>query len=664
MRFLAITALVIATFGAHAQTEINTQVCIYGGTSAGIAAAIAASETADVVLVAPRRHLGGMMTGGLGYTDYGNRYIIGGMSREFFERNGARYDRDIEWHMEPHVAEEIFMQWLDDAGVEIHTQQRLRGIVKEGATISSAMFDDLDVTADIFIDATYEGDLMAMAGVSYTWGREGRDVYGESLAGKREYSPKHQFYTCVDPYDADGNLLPLIKEPDGLEPGDGDKKVQAYNFRLCLTKDKDNQAPYPKPDNYDPARYEILQRYLQAEPDLTYGDVVSIRYVPNGKTDINNNGPVSTDHIGASWDYPEADYDERDAIWKDHEEYVKGFFYFLANDPSVPDKLQAEVNEWGLAKDEFVDNDHWPYHLYVREARRMVGEYVVIQKDLQDERTKTDSIGMGSYNSDSHNVQRFPVQGAPELPADQWCTLNEGDMQVSVQPYEIPYRALLPKKSECENLFVVCAVSASHVAYSSIRMEPQFMIMGQAAGVGASLSLAHDVAVQDVPVDELRGKLRHDGAVLSFADAYAPHYQVSEFPGVVVDNPGATTIGPWRGSGSVEGFVGYDYIHATDDPPDNAKIIYTLTAPGSGAFELGVSYSANPNRASNTPITITVNGTSETIRINQKKKPDHPPFLEIKELVLNQGDTVTVEIGVQGADGYVIADAVQLVPFT
>jgi len=374
-------------------------------------------------------------------------------------------------------------------------------------------------SAPFFADTSYEGDLMAQAGISYTWGRESTAQYGESLAGARAETPFHQFQADVAPGGIEG-------VHDRGEAGSADRKVQAYNFRLILTREPANQAPWYAPANYDPARWDAMARYLELLPgklgrELRLGDVVSIGPIPNGKADFNNNGAISTDYIGMSWEYPNAGYRRREEIWRDHEEYTREFLRFLTRDSRVPAGLQKEANEWGPAKDEFADNGNFPNQLYIREARRMIGEYVMTQGDIQTAITKPDPIGMGSYASDSHNVQRI-VNGAGFL-------RNEGDVQVQVTPYQIPYRVLLPKKAEAENLLVPVCLSASHVAYSTLRMEPQYMMIGQAAGVAAALAKRSGRAVQDIDTAELTRVLVRQGAILE----YVPSRQnavISLFP--------------------------------------------------------------------------------------------------------------------------------------
>jgi hypothetical protein len=490
---------------------------VYGGTAGGVITAVAAArEGLTVGLVEPGRHIGGMVSGGLGWTDYGRKEVIGGYSLEFFERVGKKYGRPIEWHFEPHVAEAVFNDLIKEAGVRVFLNRRLReknGVRKSGTRLTEIVMEDGSAfTARMFADASYEGDLMAQAGVSYTWGREGIAEYNESLAGVRDRTPLHQFRVAVSPVDASGKLLPEIM-PRSKDPvGAADKRVQAYNFRLCMTKTPDNRVVWPKPAGYSAARYELLARYLPAfEKELgrplAINDVMKADILQNGKTDTNNNGAFSTDYIGGSYGYPEGSYAERVKIRQAHVEYIQGFLYFLATDARVPAALSAEMKEWGLCRDEFVDAGHWPYQLYVREARRMVGEYVMSQKDIQTELTKSDTIGMGSYNSDSHNVQRRPTE-------DGTAVENEGDMQVRVTPYEIPYRVLLPKRTQATNLLVPVCFSATHVAYSTLRMEPQYMILGHAAGVAVKIAIDKKQSVQDVDPRELAAKLAGQRAVL------------------------------------------------------------------------------------------------------------------------------------------------------
>ncbi len=659
-RFVGLPVLfsVLAVMAGCAGQQVQRyDVVVYGGTAGGAVAAIAAAkEGVRVVLLEPRRHVGGMVSGGLGQTDYGNQAVIGGMSREFFERVGEHYRQPVAWHFEPHVAEQVFNDWLKEADVPVLFEHRLSRVEIDGNRIHTIRMETgTSFAAKVFIDATYEGDLMARAGVSYTVGREGRDQYGESLAGVQEHSRFHQFDVAVAGRDENGQLLACVYQGEKGGTGDGDKKIQTYNFRVCLTDQKENQLPLPKPPGYDPRRYEILERYLALRgEDLKMNDVTIFSLMPNGKTDINNRGPFSTDHIGANWDYPEADYKRREEIWQDHVNYVQGFFYFLAHDPCVPKRLRDEINQWGLPKDEFVDTGHWPHQLYVREARRMIGEHVMTQRDVQEDRTKRDSIGMGSFMIDTHHSQRIIRRdGTLE---------NEGDVQVPVRPYEIPYRSLVPKRHECVNLLVPVCMSASHVAYGSLRMEPQYMIMGQASGLAAAAAVRQHVAVQEADLPWLQNRLREQRQVLSMETAVSRYVDPRSLAGVVVDNAAASLTGAWRPSVVVGPFVGADYVTVEGGIGGKQVARFVPDLPAGGRYEVRVAYNAYGNRAPNVAIRI---NTPEGVRmavLNQRQVPANPPFVSLGVFRFPAGPEGWVEIDAAGADGYVVADAVQWLP--
>lgn len=508
---------------ASMMAQQSYDLVVYGGTAGGVMTAISgARKGLKTVLLEPRDHVGGMATGGLSRTDTGVREVIGGLALEFYYRTGDRYDmrrykNPVAWFYEPKVGEAVLRDMLKEAGVTVLYRHRLRegdGVTKNGAqVIEIAMENGARFRGKIFADCSYEGDVMAQAKVSYTFGRESSAQYGESLAGVRDRTPYHQFLFDVPARDASGKPLPEVQAELPADPGTADKKIQSYNFRIIATNVAANRVPWPKPRDYDVKRYELLARYLDAFVKVrgrspVFHELTLIAPIPNGKADFNNNGPFSTDYIGKNYAYPDGNYATRDRIWQEHVDYVQGFYYFLANDPRVPKELQAEVREWGLAKDEYTDTAHWPHQLYVREARRMVSDFVATQKDLQTDLRKPDVIGMGSYNSDSHNIQRFVNRkGMAE---------NEGDMQVAVKPYQIPFRIMLPKKSEVTNLLVPVCFSASHVAYSSLRMEPQYMILGHAAGAAAALAVKNSIAVQDVSVPELQKILKSEAAVFDY----------------------------------------------------------------------------------------------------------------------------------------------------
>lgn len=524
---------------------------VYGGTAAGVMTAVsAARQGLKVALLEPGVHVGGMVTGGLSATDVGRREVIGGMALEFYFRLGrhygmARHLQELAWRPEPSAAESVLRQMLTEARVTLIQRQRLReksGVVMQGNRVVEIVTEaGWRFPAKVFADASYEGDLMTQAKVSYTSGRESTAQYGESLAGIRAVTPSHQFPVDIPARDEQGRLLPEISgEPRG-EPGAADKGIQAYNFRVIATQNPANRIAWPKPDNYDPARYELLLRYIHAMTPylgrtMEFIDVSSAAPLPNGKADLNNRGGFSSDYIGKNYAYPDGDYATRARIWKDHEDYQKGFYYFLANDPRLPESMRTTAREWGLAKDEFTDTGHWPHQLYVREARRMLGEYVSIQKDLQTDLTKPDAIAMGSYASDSHNIRR--------IVNERGFVENEGDVQVGVKPYHIPYRVITPKRAEAANLLVPVCFSASHVAYSSMRMEPQYMMIGHAAGIAAALAVAGSLAVQDVPVGALQKRLKAEGAVLEYGAR--PHADALEIIRRRFAPPPRNMHDPWR----------------------------------------------------------------------------------------------------------------------
>ncbi len=516
-RFMLMVRLLIPG-AAVAAPDAGYDLVIYGGTSAAVTAAVQAKKMGrSVVIVCPDKHLGGLSAGGLGWTDSGKKAIIGGLSREFYERVGMYYNEDggAQWSFEPHVAERVFEDWMREYEIPVHRDAWLNrepgeGVVMEdGRIVSIAMLSGKVYRGKMFIDATYEGDLMAAAGVSYTVGREANSQYNETLNGVQiDNAVHHQFKNNISAYkivgDPTSGLLPRISGDLPGVQGEGDHRVQAYNYRMCLTRVPENRVPFAKPDGYDASQYELLLRELLAGSRHIKG---SFSELPNGKTDTNNNGSFSTDNIGMNYDYPEASYDRRREILAEHLRYQQGYCYFLANDPRVPGDVREWFSGWGLAKDEFIDSGHWSHQIYVREARRMVGDVVVNENHLMRRIPTLRSVGMGSYNMDSHNVQRYVDKDG--------FVRNEGDVQINPGgPYPIDYGAIVPRRAECENLLVVCAVSSSHIAYGSIRMEPVFMILGQSAATAGVLAIDAGVAVQDVDYAELSGRLLGDGQVL------------------------------------------------------------------------------------------------------------------------------------------------------
>jgi len=538
-------SLLILAAGCKSQnnSEYKADIIIYGGTSAAVIAAVEAVQSGkSVIVVSPDKHLGGLTAGGLGYTDTGNKAVIGGLSRDFYHRVYKHYNDSAAWKwqkhseygnkgqgtvamdgenrtmwiFEPHVAEKIFEDYVAENNIKVLRDEWLNRdsgtVVTGGKIVSFATLSGKTFSGKIFIDATYEGDLMAAAGVSYHVGRESTAQYNEQWNGVQTgvFQHGHHFKSNISPYKIEGDstsgLLPRISaEPPG-EYGAADNKIQAYCYRMCMTNHPENRVPFPKPENYDSTQYELLVRdFATGRKDWfeKFDDI------PNRKTDTNNHGAFSSDNIGMNYDYPEASYERRQEILKEHQNYQAGLLWFVAHDSRVPEDIRTKMATWGLAKDEFTDNGNWPHQIYVREARRMIGDYVTTENDVLLKREVPESVGMGSYAMDSHNVQRYVT---PE-----GFVQNEGDIGVHPPaPYSISYGSIIPKKEECTNLLVPVCVSSSHIAYGSIRMEPVFMILGQSAMAAACIAIDKNIAVQDVDYNELKTMLETRKQVLTW----------------------------------------------------------------------------------------------------------------------------------------------------
>ena len=522
MKNSIIACLLLFTFLSCQQKDKSTgealevDICVYGGTSAGVVAAYSAKKMGkSVVLIEPGKYLGGMTTGGLGATDIGNKYAVTGLSRLFYRRIGEEYNKFEQWTFPPSVATKVMNRFVEDGKLNVVYYRRIVDASVNNKKIDYILLEDaqqpkdkplLKIKAKQFIDCTYEGDLMGKAGVSYFLGRESNDEFDETLNGV-QMSYWHQFPDGIDPYKVEGDpnsgLCWGISDNTLKETGSGDKLMQAYNFRLALTNNKENQIPFEKPASYDVAKYELLARAVR-KMDLSINNFLLINWgqMPDNKYDVNNRGPLSTDMIGVNHNYPEADYETREEIWKEHEEYTRGLLYFLTHDERIPEELRKQVLEFGWTKDEFVDNDNFPTQLYIREARRLNGEYVMTQKNCQGDETVGDGVGMAAYGMDSHNCQRIVVNGMVK---------NEGDVQYhGFPPYPISYKSLTPKREECLNLLVPVCVSSTHIAFGSIRMEPVFMVLGQSAAVAASMAIDGNSSVQEVDITALRKKLNDD----------------------------------------------------------------------------------------------------------------------------------------------------------
>lgn len=670
---LLLTSLLLtsATFATE------TDLVIYGGTPAGLAAGIvAAREGASVVVIEPTKWIGGMVTGGLCKSDVGKEQTIGGFPREFFARAAASKPGSDMWYAEPSVNLAAFKAMLKEAGVKLVTAQGLKSITKEGTKINSLTTNDgTTYTGKMFVDASYEGDLMAAAKVSYIVGRESRAQYGEPLAGYHpmQIRPRsvevmesecpgiggtgpsyiHGTPTSISGVGADGKPIYGVFPADTkLKPGDADHRTQAYNFRICVTQRPEIFVPFPKPANYDASRYELLLRLIKAFPGVRFGRLFHLGLTSHGKYDLNAQGLFSTDYPGANFGYPDGDAATRASIWQDHIDFTQGMFWFLGHDERVPESLRKQALSWGLCKDEFADNGHWPYALYIREGRRMIGEHVMVQKDLQTDIFKEDGVGMGSFLIDCHIVQR--------ILAEDGTVRDEGSFQdTPALPYQIAYRSLTPKRAECENLLVPVCLSASHIAYCSLRMEPVYMALGHASGLAAVQAMRAKQSVQGIDVKALRAKLLEQKAALELPEL-AKIPRSSKLPGLVMDDGAAEKVGHWIGSSYGTPMDGAS-THDGNSEKGQLSISYKLTVPKTGRYEVRVSYAAAPNRASNVPVQIQHAGGSETITVNQKKAPPIDGlFLSLGEFAFDADKPAVITIRNENTDGIVGADAVQL----
>lgn len=652
-------------------------VVVYGGTSAGIIAAVQAkNDNLSVVIICPDTRLGGLTANGLGWTDSGKKHVIGGLSRGFYEDMYDYYQNDAVWKhqtlveflaipratrmvndstktlwsFEPSAAQSIYEAYLAEHEIPVfrdHWLDRVDGVVMDGQRITAiTMLNGETFRGKMFIDATYEGDLMAAAGVSYTTGRESNATYGETLNGNQPGRKTHQFTEDVDPYvvpgDPSSGLLPRIQPGGTGKPGVGDHRLQAYNFRVCLTNVPENRVPFPKPKGYDASQYELLLRALHA-----HGAYVFNKFdpAPNGKTDTNNHGPFSTDNIGMNDDYPDASYKRRAEIVEEHRVYQQGYFYFLANDPRVPKDIREQMSQWGLAKDEFVESDNWTTQLYIREARRMVSDFVITENHLKLNLPTPCSVGMGSYNMDSHNTRRYVDE--------QGFVRNEGDVQVRLQsPYPIDYHAIVPKRGECENLFVPICVSSSHIAFGSIRMEPVFMILGQSSAQAAKLAIELDVPVQDVPYEQLRERLLATDQVIQ--ERLFRKNELGQ------DDAAAKLTGQWRLSTAKGSYIGRGYQHDGNTNKGKSAARFEVALPKPGRYEVRLAYTPNDNRATNTPVQVKQHMGVEELTINQRKAPTiNNRYVSLGVFEFDKAATITVSNA--GTDGYVVIDAVLLV---
>jgi hypothetical protein len=637
---------------------IDSDICVYGGTSGGVSAAVAAARLGkNVVLVTYNDHVGGMSSGGLGVTDHGNISSIGGIAAEFYRRVGRAYgSASPGYWFEPHVAEQTFWQMLSEAGVPVYTNQLLASATLLGQTITQITMNDGTIyRAKEFIDATYEGDLMALAGVTFTVGREATTNYNESMAGVQNPTSSYNY----DPYVIAGNtnsgLLPFVQPGSPGTVGQGDNKVQTYNFRLCLTQDPTNQIPIAPPANYSESQYELFRRYIAArvasKGSVHLNEVIDVQtIIPNGKTDINARDELSTDYIGYNHTYPTNTYAGRQVIRQAHEDYIRGLLYFYTTSTNVPANLNTEAQSWGLAKDEFQDTGGWPHQMYVREARRMVGDYVMIQQDAVGSRSAPDPIALASYTLDSHPVTRLAVGGY-----SKWE--GGGISGTPPYPFGISYRSIIPRTNQCQNLFCTFALSASHVGFAPVRMEPVFMMTSQSAATAAAFAIDDNVPVQQLNYQKLSAGLRADGQLLTWPASNG------NTNGIILDQggPGTTYTSGWSAGANVGGWNG-DYWHDGSTGKGTKWVRYTPTLPTNGTYEVDAWWVPSSNRATNTPYDIVHAVGTTRVLVNQVNPSGG--WYKLLTTNFNAGTASSVTIRNDGTltGTYCIADGVRWVP--
>lgn len=661
-RTAVLPALILLLTAGGCTRTLEYDICVYGGTSSGVIAAYsAAMQGKTVVVVEPGHRAGGLSSGGLGQTDIGNKQAVEGLSLDFYRRVGQHYGELEKWIFEPKVALGIFNDYIERGGVDMLYGHRILRADKHGTRIESIRLQDTGkplgrtvVRAKQYIDSSYEGDLMARAGVSYVVGREDNDLYGETWNGVH-MRPTHQFPDGVDPYvikgDSTSGLLWGISDGTLAPEGSGDDKVQAYNFRICLTDEAGNSLPIERPADYDPARYELLLRLIEARGSDDLNSYISMSHMPNRKTDINNNGGFSTDMIGMNHHYPEASYRQREKIFDEHLSYTLGLLYFLGHDERVPETMRREMLRWGLPKDEYTDNGHWTPQLYIRESRRMVGEYVATQADCENRTTVEDGVGMAAYTMDSHNCQRIVIHKDGKA-----MVKNEGDVQIGIgSPYPVSYRSITPKREECTNLLVPVCLSASHIAYGSIRMEPVFMVLGQSAAKAACLAIDNNTDVQKIDVTQIQRMYDEDPLL----DGTAPD--------ILVDDTAVEPAGnsQWR---RVNTYGGYGpSLYMLEPTVRTEALRYPFSVKRDGRYTIYTYYSKRGGMSKLSQLTVFDGAEHKRITIDYDAVTIHGQtsgeWVSLGEYDLRAGTSGYVEFDNGGeVTGTLYADAVLVVP--
>ncbi len=666
---LVLITLLLSASGAFSTETNSAEVIVYGSTPGGFCAAVAAArEGVSVILLEPTAHIGGMNTGGLSFSDSNQMYreTLMGLFHEWhlriqqdYQSRGITLPYDVNvkdqsnWSYEPHVAMRVTTQMLAEAGVQVLTGRALASATMSGTHIESLVTTGGEIfAAHTFVDGSYEGDLMAAAGVSWTIGREGTAEFGESLAGKRY--PKSTMN--ISGFDAGGEPLPLITTTNAGPAEAGDDTIMTYSFRLSLTTAAGNRIPMPAPESYDPARFEVMRCYVQ-----TGGTSIGFdRYaVPGGKVDGNNSigRQFSLGLIGGARGWAGADASGRAAIFEAHRQYTLEFIHFLSNDPVFSAAQRAANAAWGLCADEFPDTGHFPPQLYVRESRRMRGMYILTQSDILDTIVKEDPIMVSSFPIDSHDCQRIAYPGGG--------VRNEGTIYPVRQsnrvgyPYHVPYRAILPPPSECGNLLVPVALSCTHVAISSLRIEATWMLIGQSAGIAAALAVSRNVAVQELPYADLRTRLLARGQVLELPEAFRP------LAGIVLDDPEAELTGSWSSSTTMQPYVGagYRFTGAASTPNDgSATATFRFAVATGGIYRLSMAYTPHETRATNVPVTVASALYGASFTVDQSAALPAGSVVRPLGTVQLAADTESlISVGSAGTTGFVILDAFQLI---
>lgn len=669
---------------ARNQADVTTaDVIVYGSTPGGFCAAIAAArEGASVILLEPTKHVGAMNTGGLSHCDSNQmvRSTLMGLFDEWHTLVVQDYtDRGIKapynptkkdqsrWTFEPHVAMRVTMKMLDEAGVKVLTERYLQSVTKDGPRITSLTTTKGTFTARVFVDGTYEGDLMAAAGVDWTIGRESREEYGESLAGK-QYSKREMI---INGFDDEGRLLPLVTTDDAGDKEAGDKNIMTYSFRLCLTTDPNNRVTMPKPADYAPARFEIVRRALQAGEKRVGFDLYPL---PGNKIDGNNSigGQFSIGLVGGGKDWHSADETGRKKIWEAHKQYTLEFYHFLTTDPAVPKAMRDRYARLGLCKDEFADYAHFSPALYVRESRRMKGLYVISQKDILETPEKDDPIAISSFPIDSHDCQRIALKDGG--------VINEGTIfpvrrktPKQGYAYHVPYRSILPKSEQCDNLLVPVALSCTHVGISSLRIEGAWMVIGQGAGTAAALAADQDVPVQKLAYAKLRERLLKQGQILQLPDVSELQTQsgfisAKKLPGIVLDDAKANLSGTWSRSTNFKPYIEDGYIYCGEKGAESKGggitiATFRFKVPKSGQYQLLMAYSAHESRAKNVPVTVYSGDSQMSFEVDQTKSlPTGKHFRRVATVALSEDVETVIQITNADTTGFVILDALQLLP--